>query len=174
MIIELKEGKLHIRFRVNEDQTVELVDFSTLPDSSEMPMIAARPEAGFFAPFKPRQFLAVQVTGECAGGFHAGKHDVGSVSAEWRYRGHAIEENGQGQLLKLSVKAPDGTYVNQIDGGEVLVHKGRAVEDETVDFTLLPPFQRLVLIFLARCQAMLMTAGQVQALLPPSSAVSWR
>ena len=71
-------------------------------------MIAARPEAGFFAPFKPRQFLAVQVTGECAGGFHAGKHDVGSVSAEWRYRGHAIEENGQGQLLKLSVKAPDG------------------------------------------------------------------
>ncbi len=108
MIIALNEGKLHIRFRVNDDETVELVDFSALPDSKEMPMIAARPEAGFFAPFKPRQFLAVQVTGECAGGFHAGKHDVGSVSARWRYVSHGIERNALGQLLTLSVKAPNG------------------------------------------------------------------
>ncbi len=108
MIIELNEGKLHIRFRVNEDRTVELVDFSTLPGSREMPMIAARPEAGFFAPFKPRQFLAVQVTGECAGGFHANKHDVGSVSAQWRYVGHSIEKNALGSLLKLKVDAPNG------------------------------------------------------------------
>ena len=108
MIIELNEGRLHVRFRVNDDRTVELVDFSALPDSREMPMIAARPEAGFFAPFKPRQFLAVQVTGECAGGFHANKHDVGSVSAQWRYVGHSIEKNERGQLLKLKVDAPNG------------------------------------------------------------------
>ncbi len=108
MTIQLNEGTLRIHFRVNEDRTVELVNFSALPDSEDLPYQAARQESGFFAPFKPRQFLAVQVTGECAGGFHAGKHDVGSVSAEWRYAGHTLEENGQGTLLTLSVQAPDG------------------------------------------------------------------
>ena len=93
MIIALKEGKLNIRFRVNEDQTVELVNFSPLAESPDLPLQAARAESGFFAPFKPHQFLAAHVTGECAGGFHAGKHDVGSVSPEWRYVGHKIEEN---------------------------------------------------------------------------------
>ena len=108
MIISLTEGKLSIRFRVNDDQSVELVNFSTLDSSEDLPLQAARPEAGFFAPFKPKQFLAVHVTGECAGGFHAGKHDVGSLSPEWRYVKHAIEENEQGQLLTLTVKAANG------------------------------------------------------------------
>ena len=108
MIISLTEGKLSIRFRVNDDQSVELVNFSTLDSSEDLPLQAARPEAGFFAPFKPKQFLAVHVTGECAGGFHAGKHDVGSLSPEWRYVKHTIEENEQGRLLTLSVKAADG------------------------------------------------------------------
>ena len=108
MNISIAEGKLRIVFRVNEDQTVELVNFSVLSASEDMTLQAARPEAGFFAPFKPRQFLAAQVTGECAGGFHAGKHDVGSVSPEWRYVNHTLTSNGQGTLLTLSVKAPDG------------------------------------------------------------------
>ncbi len=108
MRISLSQGKLRIVFRVNNDRTVELVDFSALSGSEEMPLQAARPEAGFFAPFKPRQFLSAQVTGECAGGFHAGKHDVGSVSQEWRYVRHSLAENEQGTLLTLSVQAPDG------------------------------------------------------------------
>ena len=108
MIISLTEGKLSIRFRVNDDQSVELVNFSTLDSSEDLPLQAARPEAGFFAPFKPKQFLAVHVTGECAGGFHAGKHDVGSLSPEWRYVKHTIEENEQGRLLTLTVKAANG------------------------------------------------------------------
>lgn len=108
MIITLNEGKLNIRFRVNDDSTVELVNFSTLDGAKDLPLQAARPEAGFFAPFKPKQFLAAHVTGECAGGFHAGKHDVGSLSPEWRYVGHKIEENEQGKLLTLSVKAANG------------------------------------------------------------------
>ena len=108
MIISLTEGKLSIRFRVNDDQSVELVNFSTLDSSEDLPLQAARPEAGFFAPFKPKQFLAVHVTGECAGGFHAGKHDVGSLSPEGRYVKHTIEENEQGRLLTLTVKAADG------------------------------------------------------------------
>ena len=108
MNIQLQEGTLQIHFRINEDKTVELVNFSALPDSADLPYQAARQESGFFAPFKPRQFLAVQVTGECAGGFHAGKHDVGSVSAEWRYVDHTLTDNDQGTLLTLSVQASDG------------------------------------------------------------------
>ena len=108
MNIQLQEGTLQIHFRINEDKTVELVNFSALPDSADLPYQAARQESGFFAPFKPRQFLAVQVTGECAGGFHAGKHDVGSVSAEWRYVSHTLADNDQGTLLTLSVQASDG------------------------------------------------------------------
>ena len=108
MIIELKEGKLSIRFRVNDDKTVELVSFSTLPEAVDMPLQAANPEAGVFGQFKPRQFLAAHVTGECAGGMHAGKHDAGSLSPEWRYVAHRIEKNSEGSLLTLTVKAAKG------------------------------------------------------------------
>ena len=108
MMIVLTEGKLNVRFRVNDDKTVELVNFSTLDHSPDMPMQAAQPEEGVFAPFRPRQFLAAHVTGECAGGFHAAKHDSGSVSAEWRYVSHSLEENELGTLLTLSVEAPNG------------------------------------------------------------------
>jgi alpha-galactosidase len=73
-----------------------------------MPLQAAQPEAGIFGAFKPRQFLAAHVTGECASGFHAAKHDSGSVSAEWRYVGHKLDQYALGTLLTLSVKAPNG------------------------------------------------------------------
>lgn len=108
MEIRLNGKQLRIGFRVNEDRTVELVNFSPLPASEDMPMMVQKNEGGFDAPFKPRQFLAVHVTGECAGGFHAGKHDCGSVSAQWLYTGHKIEENADGQLLTLLLEAPDG------------------------------------------------------------------
>lgn len=108
MNITLNEGSLSVRFRVNDDRTVELVNFSALKDAKDLPLQAARPEAGFFAPFKPKQFLAAHVTGESAGGFHAGKHDCGSLPPQWRYAGHSIEANEQGKLLTLSVKAANG------------------------------------------------------------------
>ncbi len=108
MNITLSEGSLNIRFRINDDQTVELVNFSVLKDAADLPLQVARPEAGFFAPFKPKQFLSAHVTGESAGGFHAGKHDCGSLPPQWRYVGHKIEENAQGRLLTLSVKAANG------------------------------------------------------------------
>ena len=108
MFIVLNEGRLTVRFRVNDDASVELVNFSTLDASADLPLQVARPEAGFFAPFKPKQFLATHVTGECAGGFHANKHDCGSLPPAWRYVGHSIARNAQGQLLKLTVEAPDG------------------------------------------------------------------
>ncbi len=58
MIITLTEGELSVRFRVNDDQTVELVHFSTLSNKQDMPLQAAQPEAGIFGAFKPRQFFS--------------------------------------------------------------------------------------------------------------------
>lgn len=110
MIIEIKEGSLDIRFRVNEDKTVELVNFSALPCSSDMKYMGpgASPDGVLPQPFMPRQFLSVHVTGESSGGMHAYKHDAGSVAAKWKYVSHSEEKNAQGNLLKLTVRAENG------------------------------------------------------------------
>ena len=84
MIIAISEGRLHITFRVCDDRTVELADISLGERAPELPPV--HPE-----PVKRGQFLAVHVTGESATGFHAGKHDAGSVSTRWRYISHRIE-----------------------------------------------------------------------------------
>ena len=107
MIISIHEDKLNVRFRVNDDGTVELARFSAAT-GEDLPLLAEHVGGGVFTPFKPRQFLAAHVTGESSGGFHAGKHDAGSLSPQWRYVSHAIESNAQGQLLKLTVKAGNG------------------------------------------------------------------
>ena len=101
MIIDISEGRLHITFRVCDDQTVELADIFLGEKAPELPPV--HPE-----PVKRGQFLAVHVTGESATGFHAGKHDAGSVSTRWRYVSHRIDRNAQGSLLTLSVQAPHG------------------------------------------------------------------
>ena len=110
MNIALDEGKLHICFRINDDQSVELVDFATFASSSDMPVQSACDKGVFRTPFKPKQFLAAHVTGETTSGIHAGKHDVGSVSAQWRYHDHKIEENVYGKLLSLSVRSNNGLH----------------------------------------------------------------
>ena len=119
MNIQLQEGTLQIHFRINEDKTVELVNFSALPDSADLPYQAARQESGFFAPFKPRQFLAAQVTGECAGGFHAGKHDVGSVSAEWRYVSQTLLE------AEFKLKAESRMLLGKLTSVKAAIENGR-------------------------------------------------
>ena len=88
MDIRLTEGKLDIHFRVNADQTVELVNFTALTDTKDLPYQAPANVGGFDAPFKPRQFLAAHVTGECSTGMHAAKHDAGSLAA------HRVERVG--------------------------------------------------------------------------------
>ena len=99
MIIAMNEGRLHITFRVCDDRLVELADISL--GEKELPPVQSDP-------CKRGQFLAAHVTGESATGFHAGKHDAGSVSTRWRYVSHRIEQNAQGSLLTLSVQAPNG------------------------------------------------------------------
>ena len=108
MIIELKEGSVRVAFRVNDDQSVELVDFSAIANSADMPVLGGGEQSGMPYPFKPRQFLAVHVTGESSTEFHANKHDSGSVSRHWQYVSHQIAENEQGKLLTLTVSAPNG------------------------------------------------------------------
>ena len=106
MLIELHEGKMRICFRVNDDKTVELVDFSAAANAQDMPVCEDGPEG--FTTLKPRQFLAAHVTGESSTQFHANKHDAGSVSRVWKYVGHAVQDNAQGRLLTLQVQADNG------------------------------------------------------------------
>lgn len=131
MNILLEEGGLRVSFRVNEDRTVELADFSAAPGSGDMPLLF---DQGPAAGFEPRQFLAVHVTGESSTSFHANKHDAGSVSREWRYVGHVIEENADGRRLILSVKAPDGLaadYCMQFYRGLPVVRAWAEIRNES-------------------------------------------
>ena len=135
MNITLDEGKLHVSFRVNENGTVELVNFTVLESSQDMVQLT-NGGIDIFQSFKPRQFLAVQVTGEGSGGFHAEKHDSGSVSDQWRYVSHQITENEQGQLLELSVKAPNGlaaVYFMQTYRGLCVVRTWAVLTNESSD-----------------------------------------
>ncbi len=125
MMIALDEGKLKVRFRINENGTVELVNFTVLEDTREMAPLSGG---------RIRPFLTAQVTGECAGGFHAGKHDCGSVTGQWIYRSHRISDNEQGQLLELSVKAADGlsaTYCMQTFRGLSVVRTWATLTNES-------------------------------------------
>ena len=77
MKIELHEAGMRIAFRVNEDQTVELVDFSAAADAADLKPLGPNGAADGKQVIAPRQFLAVNVTGENA---YTVKHDGGSVS----------------------------------------------------------------------------------------------
>ncbi len=108
MNIVIQESGMRICFRVNDDRTVELVDFSAADRSANLPLQNYDNGSGWKNTFKARQFLAVHVTGESATENHADKHDSGSVSRCWLYQNHTIAENRYGRLLTLSVKAPNG------------------------------------------------------------------
>lgn len=131
MNILLKEAGMRICFRVNDDQTVELADLSAVPNAHDAPDHAVS-ETG--AVEKPCQFLAVHVTGGSAGGFHAGKHDSGSVSRTWRYTGHALTDNAQGRLLTLRLTSPVGLsaeYFMQLYTGVPIVRTWAAVTNSS-------------------------------------------
>ena len=100
-MIELHEGGMRICFRVNENKTVDLADFSAAENGADMPPLDSGPS-------KTRQFLAAHVTGESASSCHAGKHDAGSVAQAWLYQGHEIIANDAGRELRMSLRAPDG------------------------------------------------------------------
>ena len=109
MKIELHEAGMRIAFRVNEDQTVELVDFSAAADAADLKPLGPNGAADGKQVIAPRQFLAVNVTGENA---YTVKHDGGSVSKKWHYGSHTLTDNAQGKLLCLKVDAPNGLHAD--------------------------------------------------------------
>lgn len=100
MNIVINESGMRVSFRINDDLSIELADFSAAANSADI-----LPLDGDIS---KRQFLAVHVTGESSTRTHAGKHDSGSVSCKWRYQKHEITENDNGRLLVVSVAAPNG------------------------------------------------------------------
>ena len=125
MNIVVNESGMRVSIRVNEDQTVELVDFSAAPGAQDLPALAGR----------PRQLLAAHVTGENATENHADKHDSGSVSRTWRYQGHALERNAQGRLLTVSLLAPNGLaadYFMQFYTGVAVVRAWATLKNTSV------------------------------------------
>lgn len=134
MILEFREGGMRAAFRVNEDRTVELVDFSAAePGGTAMQNGAGKPDcaagrtgaqgqagtgenSGDLALLPqngnsvPRRhgLLSVQVTGHCCREWHGSKHSTGSDSALLHYVDHHLEKNTQGQLLTIRMRTDDG------------------------------------------------------------------
>lgn len=104
--IEIVEGKMYVLFRVNDDKTVELVDFSA-EGAAENALEKDEVQSGFV---RTHQLIALQLTGGGAGDMHAYKHNTGSESALFRYVDHEIEENEKGRLLKLQLHSDHGIH----------------------------------------------------------------
>ena len=99
MEIKIVESGLRVVFRVAEDQTVSLVDFS-LEDR----------------PYKPLEdkkdvvypFLGVHLTGKSTTGGPSDKHDTGSENNCFKYVGHKIVPTEKGKELVLTAKTDEG------------------------------------------------------------------
>ena len=106
-LLEFREAGMRICFRINEDETVELVDFSA--ESAEgagrkTAELEYLEQGDCIAP-RLHQLLAVHLTGEGTTGVHAYKHNTGSESARFHYLGHQIDEMEDGKVLIISMES---------------------------------------------------------------------
>lgn len=137
MDIQLRESGMLIEFRVNDDKSIELVDFSAAKDSKPLERLRFNE---FDHSSMPRKFLSVQVTGDCR--MQATRHDGGSASAQWKYVKHSITENEKGKLLELDVCTPNGlnaAYFMQTYTGIAIVRTwvtltNKSDEDMGIDY----------------------------------------
>ena len=97
--IEISEGKMRVSFRINDDKSVELVDFSGTGNSKDMEAL----EQGYNMVPKYHQVIGLQITGETTTDMHAYKHNSASESTRFKYESHTIEENEKGRLLTLEL-----------------------------------------------------------------------
>ncbi len=95
--IELHESGMRICFRINDDKTVELVDFSAREGSRDLPALE---QGGCMVP-RLHQLVALQLTGESATDIHDNKHNTGSESARMHYDRHTLREDERGQELTI-------------------------------------------------------------------------
>ena len=76
--IVFDEMGMHICFRVNDDKTVELTDFSAVSGSQEL-----RPIPPFIFGYRDvHGLISVQIDGESSNGMNAYKHNAGSAVPE--------------------------------------------------------------------------------------------
>lgn len=104
--IEICENNMRVCFRVNEDKSVELVDFSGINNSQDLKAV----DQGWCMVPRLHQVIALQLTGETTTDMHAIKHNAGSESTRFRYVRHEIVENEYGRLLILELLSDHQIY----------------------------------------------------------------
>ena len=102
--ITLDENSMHIRFRINDDDTVELVDFSAVENSKDL-----RPISPFIFGYRDvHGLVSVQIDGESVNGMNAYKHNAGSENGKFKYQYHALNEQDVGKLLTIVLRTDAG------------------------------------------------------------------
>lgn len=99
--ISFNENNMRIRFRINDDRTVELTDFSAAPDSQDMPRFGETDsrEAGRDL---TRKLISLQITGHNS--LKGYKHNAGSDSAALLYVRHTVQEEPSGKHLRIELE----------------------------------------------------------------------
>lgn len=98
-----QENGMRVSFRINDDRTVELVDFSVIHDSQDMPHLGkynAEDESGIVST-RTRQLVSLQVTGRNS--MRGYKHNGGSESFTLQYEKHEIQRKKSGKLLRIEM-----------------------------------------------------------------------
>ncbi len=103
--ITFHECGMRVNFRIRDDRTIELADFSAVSDSCDLPDLDQITPRHAHSSF---QLLAVQVTGETTTKAWAYKHSTGSESSRFQYRNHTITENENGKLLCIIMETDRG------------------------------------------------------------------
>ena len=102
--ITLDENGMHINFRIKDNDTVELVDFSAIQETEDLriipPFIFGNPDV--------HGLVSVQIDGESNTSTYANKHCGGSENCKFKYQGHTLEKNDQGKLLTITMKTDAG------------------------------------------------------------------
>ena len=106
-LLEVKEAGMRVCFRVNDDKTVELVDFSAEKalGVGEKPAELEKLEQGGCMVPRLHQLLCVHLTGEGTTDVHAYKHNTGSESTRFLYQKHTIERQEDGRLLTIYMES---------------------------------------------------------------------
>jgi len=89
----LKENGLSVTFGINEEQVVELLDFSTQGKESKVD----------FLPDAPHPLMEVQISGKSTRAMHGYKHNMEGASLDFHYVSHEIceQEGGMELLIRL-------------------------------------------------------------------------
>lgn len=102
--IRFEENGMRIRFRINDLNTVELVDFSAMPGSTDLP----EPKQDPRKEQRIYPVISLQVTGESSGWMHAFRHEAGGENNKLLYVSHEVTNEPQGKLFKLTMKTEKG------------------------------------------------------------------